>query len=153
MDQPGSSAQGGGNGMDSRRESFLGLVERRTAGMSGCLAWLNTDLQKKGAARKAERVEHLSERFDRICSRLDAVGRALQGANTGISPSGSEGDAARLEGGLRAELAGAGRLISELTDGVEPFTEERERRLAERFEALESALDEGERLFGVRTNR
>jgi len=117
--------------------------------MSGWLAWLITDLQKKGAAENAERVDRLSERFDDICRRLDALGRALQDAPAGNPPSGSEEATVRLANELRAGLESAQRLVSELTGEGEPFTEERDRQLVERFEALENAIREGERRFDV----
>ena len=117
--------------------------------MSGWLAWLIMDLQKKGAAENAERVDRLSERFDDICRRLDALGRALQDAPAGNPPSGSEEATVRLANDLREGLESARRLVSELTGEGEPFTEERDRQLVERFEALENAIREGERRFDV----
>ena len=149
MDQAGRDIRGGGGGADPEQESFAGFLDRHTAEMSGWLAWLITDLQKKGAAENAERVDRLSERFDDICRRLDALGRALQGAPAGNPASGSEEATVRLASELRAGLESTQRLVSRLTDEGEPFTEERDRQLVERFVALENAIGEGERRFDI----
>lgn len=148
MDQAEGETQGGNGRVDSTRESLAGYLDRRTAEMSGWLAWLVTDLQKKGAAQKAERVDRLSERFDGIARRLDALGGVLQGACAGSPGSGSE-EAVRLEDDLRAGLESAGRVVLELADGGEPFTDERDRELVERFEALEGTIREGERRYDL----
>ncbi len=150
MDRSGRDIRGGDGGAGPERETFAGFLDRHTAEMSGRLAWLIADLRKKGAAENAERVDRLSERFDDICRRLDALGAALQDAPAGKPASGWEEEAAvRLANELRAGLESAQRLVSELTDEGEPFTGERDRQLTGRFVALENAIREGERRFGV----
>ncbi len=148
MDQSDRETRCSEDGADPKQESLAGFLDRHTAGMSGWLAWLITDLQKKGAARQAERVDQLSERFDDLCRRLDALGRALEGACT-RNPPGSEEAPLRLADQLRAGLESAHRLVSELTDEGEVFSEERDRQLVARFDALENTIRDGERRFDV----
>ena len=140
MDQSGSDTQKREAGVNAGKEAPAAFIERCTAEMCGNLAWLRTDLLQKGAAQHADRVNTLCEHFDSICARLDAPAEAMGNA----SASGT-GSSIRAADDLRAALESAEQLVSELVDGREVFTEERDRQLTERFEAIETALEEGER--------
>lgn len=131
--------------MSSSWETPAEFLERCSAEVSGWLAWLSTDLLRKGAADHAERVNQLSERFDAICTRLDALGRAMEGTPPRGSASGPREERDRVTPALMSTLESTERLTAALVEGREPFTEEQDRQLTERLEAMETALEEGER--------
>lgn len=120
---------------DPDPEGLVAFLERRMAEVGGRLEWLGTDLQKKGAIRKAERGEQLILRFDEICRRLEALEPVL-GAGDVPAP---------LDADLRSNLARVERLVLEATEDGAAYTDEQGRRISEGLDALEATVAEGER--------
>ncbi len=115
-------------------EGLVAFLERLMGEVGGRLEWLGTDLQKKGAIRKAERGEQLIRRFDEICLRLEALERVL----------GEENVPARLDADLRSNMAKIERLVLEATEEGVAYTDEQGRRISEGLDALEATVAEGE---------
>lgn len=85
----------------------------RVEDMLGRLEWLIADLKKKGAASKAEDVNGLSDRLDRVCARLEALETA---SGRPGAAAGKEFHEASSEG-----MSGLDRGIREAVDRIEDW--------------------------------
>lgn len=118
----------------------------RGADMLGHLEWLIADLKKKAAHTKAEEVEGLSKRLDRICDRLEGLDAAAKSEQEGVENGDLDVRSKGISGlgpGLMESLGRVDEQIRHMTRENAVCSREDIGRLSQLLDALEAEVGDG----------